>query len=114
MEMRARAKRPRRDKAWEHGLKADKRGRWAVENVLMVREMLEGGWHALVSWIGPFEDYWVRFSELSKRRPGGMRRRCVGKGTKWVRPNGGGNGYTGCREARQTGASGGFQEKHAD
>lgn len=56
-----RGKRPRVDLEWERGLKADKRGRWAAEEILAVRRSADGGrgWDALVSWVGPFDPEWI-------------------------------------------------------
>lgn len=52
--------------AWQRGLHADKRGRWAVDHIVRIRglEPKERGWDALVEWVGPFPSSWVKERDL--------------------------------------------------
>lgn len=56
-----RSKRRRDDDEWLQGLRADKRGRWAVDEIFAVRRSPTGGrrWEALVCWAGPFDSEWL-------------------------------------------------------
>lgn len=93
-----RRKRTREEGLWDRGLRAGKRGRWAVADVLSVRRAAPVGreWEALVSWVGPFDPEWLPLKNLcglakkealALRRLEGSRtsearRRTVGSGEK--------------------------------
>lgn len=59
-------KRKRTEPEWHQGLRADRRGRWTIDSVIMVRglEPMERGWEALVDWRGPFAPSWVKANDL--------------------------------------------------
>lgn len=60
-----RLKRPRREADWARGQRADRRGRWAIASVILVRSCApeSDAWEALVDWMGHEAASWVPFNE---------------------------------------------------
>lgn len=54
------------ERLWREGKHADKKGKWAVDEVLRVRRSLDyGGCEVLVEWVGTHEPSWVKMRDLS-------------------------------------------------